>query len=82
MPVAFSPAADFSGMNSSESRSLRHVVHGASIEVDEQGTVATGVAFERIKLAVPEKLDHPFPYFIRDQINRSIVFVGRVSDPR
>jgi serpin B len=61
-------------------------VHQARIEVDETGTVAaaaTAVTGDNIILGTePVSIDHPFLFLIRDTKNGSILFMGRVEDPR
>jgi serpin B len=87
MPLAFSRAADFSGIATGEHLSLAEVVHKAYIEVDEVGTeasAATAVVVGGTRNVHPFsfRADHPFLYLIRDTQTGSILFLGRVSDPR
>jgi serpin B len=67
------------------------VVHQADIEVDEEGTVAAAAtAVEEFQAtavmppppAVTFTVDHPFLYLIRDNASGSILFLGRMLDPR
>jgi serpin B len=88
MEDAFVPGvADFSGMDGSYLLFITDVIHKAFVSVDEAGTeaaAATGVVIGYT--AMPEsatfKADHPFIFFIRDIETESILFVGRVLDPR
>jgi serpin B len=87
MPVAFTDAADFSGMNGKKDLIIQDVVHKAYVAVDENGTeaaAATGVVVG-VTSAPPEPvevtIDHPFIFFIRDIQTGAILFVGRVIEP-
>jgi serpin B len=90
MAQAFSPGgADFSGMSTSEDLYLSAVVHKASVDVNEEGTeaaAATGIEFAATALPVAKpvpvfRADHPFLFLIRDRKTKSILFLGRVTDP-
>ena len=84
MVNAFGPGADFSGMFGGRGPSIDAVVHKAFVEVNEEGTeaaAATGVAM--LSSAVPRfRVDHPFLFLIRDRRTGSVLFMGRVLDPR
>jgi serpin B len=90
MSLAFSPQADFSGINGKRDLFLSAVVHKAYVEVNEKGTeaaAATGVVTWRsaaVKTAPPLvfRADHPFVFVIRDTRSGGILFMGRVSNPR
>jgi serpin B len=90
MPAAFDPLqADFSGIydRKIESRNLfiSHIAHKAFVSVDEKGTeaaAATGVVAEIESMPVMLRIDHPFIFVIRDRQTGSILFLGRVLDPR
>jgi serpin B len=88
MPVAFSDAADFSGITTQTSLKISAVQHAAYLRVDEQGTVAaaaTGIAVEptaiQVEPAPQLTLDHPFLAFLRDSATGAILFVAQVTDP-
>ncbi len=92
MPLAFSNAADFSGMTASQQESLMlsKVIHKAFVDVNEEGTeaaAATAViarptaAVFRPKPVPVFRADHPFVYLIRDVRNGSVLFLGRLADP-
>ncbi|MGZ4762065.1 MAG: serpin family protein, partial [Ilumatobacteraceae bacterium] len=89
MATAFTDHADFSGMTTAEQLVISSVVHQANITVDEEGTeaaAATAVVMEATSLPAPEEpvvvtLDRPFTYWLRDTVNNTIVFMGRVNDP-
>jgi serpin B len=89
MPLAFSRNADFSGMSGSPELAISEVVHKAFVDVNEQGTeaaAATAVVMMRMSVAVgPEatfRADHPFLFMIRDARSGSILFQGRVTNPK
>lgn len=88
MPTAFGEQADFSGLDGTQELFISAVVHKAFVGVDERGTeaaAATGVAFGRKGLPPDPVLfqaDRPFVFLIRDTKSGSILFLGRVSDPR
>jgi serpin B len=89
MPTAFVPgAADFSGMTGSRALFISEVVHKAYVDVHEEGTeaaAATAVVMGK-DMAGPLsrvfRADHPFVFVIRDVRSKSILFMGRVTDPR
>jgi serine protease inhibitor len=59
-------------------------VHEATVQVDESGTVAAAATAAGVtrKSGPPTiLLDHPFLFFIRDNLTGAILFIGRVADP-
>jgi serpin B len=91
MPRAFDPArADFSGMNGKRDLSISRVIHKAFVDVNEKGTeaaAATAVTMTRAAAIVPPKpvtfrADHPFIFLIRDRATGSILFLGRLVEPK
>jgi len=89
MPAAFSDGADFSGMTGRRDLCISSVVHKAFVDVNEEGTeaaAATGVVM-RLTAAMPQpvpvfRADHPFVYVIRHRPSGTILFMGRLADPR
>ena len=87
MPIAFSDAADFSGMTGKPELFISDVVHKAFVAVDEAGTEAAAATAVIMNLtAVPDPpeevtIDHPFILLIRDIETGAILFVGRVMNP-
>lgn len=89
MSLAFSPQADFSGINGhrpphEESFYISAVFHQAFIEANEEGTeaaAATAVAWRTLSLGPIFRADHPFLFAIRDRESSAILFFGRVTDP-
>ena len=87
MPLAFSDAADFSGMTGQRDLFISAVIHKAFVAVDEQGTEAAAATAVGMALSampsepVEVRVDRPFIFFIRDIQTGSILFAGRVLDP-
>lgn len=88
MPLAFSDAADFSGMTADEQLRLTLVVHEAVITVDAKGIEAAAAtagvmgatsapAGELIDLSC----DRPFAYVLVHRATGTPVFCGQVADP-
>lgn len=94
MKLAFDDEkADFSRMSRKEGLYISAVIHKAFVDVNEEGTeaaVATGVVMKMKKgPARPRseetpvfRADHPFVFLIRDNRTGSIVFMGRVVNPK
>lgn len=85
MEIAFSPAADFTGMGIHVW--IETVLHDAFVAVDEAGTEAA--AATAVVMATSESppsqfemvVDRPFLFAIRDRPTDSILFLGRVVNP-
>jgi serine protease inhibitor len=86
MPSAFSEKADFSGMSAQRDLYLQAVRHTTFVDVDELGTEAaattTEVVSARRKPDVEFLADRPFLFFIRDNLTNTILFFGRVVNPK
>jgi serpin B len=88
MPLAFTAGkADFSGVDGSRKLFLSAVVHKAFVDVNEQGTeaaAATGVVARATAVHVTPvfRADHPFVFLIRDRRSDSVLFLGRLANPR
>ena len=89
MTDAFLPGlADFSGMNGKKDLFISAVIHKAYVDVNEEGTeaaAATGITMA--KTSAPARMpvfqaDHPFLFLIRDNHTGSILFIGRVMNPK
>ena len=88
MNLAFTTAADFTGISPVHPLFVSDVIHKAFIGVDEEGTeaaAATVVIFARGTAPGPlnQKFaaDHPFVFLIRDKVTGSILFFGRLVNP-
>ena len=89
MKDAFSSDADFSGINGKRDLFISAVIHKAYVEVNEEGTeaaAATGVVMTLTSMGptrIPVfRADHPFLFLIRDNLSGSILFIGRVANPK
>ncbi len=82
---AFSPAADFSGINGGiEGLWISEVIHEGYINVNEKGTeatAATAVVMIGSGMSTEMRADRPFIFLIRDIQTNTILFVGRVVNP-
>jgi serpin B len=88
MTDAFSSAADFSGLLD-DKVALQDVVHKAFVEFDEEGTVPEGIidaSFFGVMAGKPQnatfRADHPFLFAIYHNRTGSLLFLGRVMNPR
>lgn len=91
MKLAFTGEADFTLMAEGEDLFISLVQHKAFIEVNEAGSeaaAATAVAVMRTSASIePQEVpvfraDRPFVYAIRDVESGTILFMGRLADPR
>lgn len=88
MPVAFTDAADLSGMTGNRDLVIKEVVHKAYVGVDEAGTeaaAASGVVVGTTSIGptgVDLTIDRPFIFLIRDVKTGTILFIGRVMNPK
>lgn len=89
MTAAFSSAADFSGISDKHNIFISEVLHKAFVAVGEQGTeaaAATAVIIARLARPNPQSkvmaVNRPFFFFIRDVATGTILFMGRINDPR
>jgi serpin B len=87
--LAFTRAADFSGITPAEPLHIGAVAHKAYIDVDEQGTEAAAATAVTMALSravfggtpVEVIVDRPFLYAITDTASGLPLFLGRVADP-
>ncbi len=91
MTDAFMEEADFSDMTKKEDLHIDKIMHKAFVEVNEEGTEAAAVTVTGfIGMGLPKQIppipifraDHPFIFFIRDLKTRSILFMGRLMNPK
>lgn len=88
MPLAFSGNADFSGMTGNRELFISAVIHKAFVDVTERGTeAAAATAVMMARAARPQKnpvfrADHPFLFLIRDNRTGTVLFLGRLMNPR
>jgi serpin B len=88
MQTAFTPGADFSGINGKNDLFIDEVIHQAFVDVNEQGTEAAGatsIGMKTSAMGAPRTpvfyADHPFVFLIQDIETGNILFMGMVSDP-
>lgn len=82
--VAFTSAADFSGMTDTEKLAISAVVHEAVVKTDEDGTeaaAASAVIVGRVSLPQYVEVNRPFVYVVRDRPTGAALFVGRITQP-
>lgn len=87
---AFEPGADFTRVSDEPGFALGNVLHKAVVDVDESGTEAAAVtAVILIGSALLEppppiefRVDRPFLFLIVDKPTGTILFLGRVLNPR
>jgi len=85
---AFSRNADFSRMTAGKDLFISEVVHKAYVDVNEEGTeaaAATGITMKVLSIPAPPArfvADHPFMFLIRDNQTGSILFIGRLMNPK
>jgi serpin B len=90
MPTAFSDRADFSGISPKGTLAISKVVHKAFVDVAEHGTeaaAATGIGISLTSVREPQqtvvfRADHPFLFLIRDTRSDTVLFIGRLMDPK
>ncbi|MEA2749594.1 MAG: hypothetical protein QOI41_3737, partial [Myxococcales bacterium] len=90
MKAAFG-GADFSGISKRDDLFVSGVFHQTSLDLDEGGTeaaAATGVVVEATSSAappvpfVPMNVDRPYVIAIVDRSTKTLLFMGRIVDPR
>lgn len=89
MRLAFTEAADFSGMTSASDLKIGAVLHKAFVEVNEEGTeaaAATAVIMKKKGMRKGPRIpvvtvDHPFVFVIGHIPSQSVLFAGRIVDP-
>ncbi len=89
MQKAFDPSgADFSGMSTTERLSVQDVVHKTFVEIDERGTIAaaaTGLVNVAASAPPPPpemRVDRPFIAAIIDRPTKTLLFLGRILEPK
>lgn len=88
MGVAFSPAADFTGISTQGPLEISEVKHKTFIEVNEEGTEAAAVTSVGVVMtSMPAqplvvKFDKPFVFVIREVSSGLILFMGQLNNPQ
>ena len=81
--------SDFSVMYDRSDAHIGQIKHKATLEVDEQGSVATAATAVEMKLESASieppkpkiRFDRPFLVVIRDRASGTNLFMGRINDP-
>uniref|UniRef100_A0A8C6D5N2 Serpin domain-containing protein n=1 Tax=Moschus moschiferus TaxID=68415 RepID=A0A8C6D5N2_MOSMO len=76
--------ADLSGLTGDGDLVVSQVVHGAALDVDEEGTegaAATGISLERTVLRTTVRFNRPFLIAVVLKDTQSIIFLGKVTNP-
>ncbi|MDX9852974.1 MAG: serpin family protein [Tenuifilaceae bacterium] len=86
MPIAFTDAADFTGISNRNDLKITDVFHKAFIEVSEEGTEAAAatavvVGVKSMPMTRTFKANRPFIYIIRDTKTGTPLFIGRLMNP-
>ena len=87
MGVAFTGAADFTGINREGGLQIDFVKHNTFVEVNEEGTEAaavTIVAIDKNSAGPPKILFHvnkPFLFAVTEKTTGAILFMGTVENP-
>jgi serpin B len=82
--------ADFSGMDGTRFLYLSAVLHKAFVDVNEEGTeaaAATAVVVKTRSARIEDppavfRADHPFVFLIRERSTGSLLFLGRLANPK
>ncbi len=88
MSLPFSARANFTGMTKKKELFISEIVHKAFIDVNEEGTeaaAATAVTMRKLAVPMPSEVfraDHPFIFLIRENSSGSILFMGRMVNPK
>lgn len=87
---AFTKNADFSGISKEPIIFISDIIHKTFVEVNERGTEAAAVTAMRVVGASigPRKeppifrADHPFLFIIQDLQTKTILFIGKLMNPK
>jgi serpin B len=88
LKTAFSSRADFSRISPEPGFALGEVLHKTFVDVNEKGTEAAAVTVPMMAGSAPPqkkvefRADRPFLFVIRDLPTSTLLFMGRVADPR
>jgi len=83
LEIAFTDQADFSGISLIELL-ISDVIHKTYIKVNEEGTEAaavTAIIFDVTSMGMMIRFDRPFLFAITENSSKSILFVGKVTEP-
>ncbi len=79
--------ADFSRLSEALARRLciSFVKQNTFVDVNEEGTEAAAVTTVGVRVTsmpMPVLIDHPFVFAIRERLSGTILFLGKIADPR
>ena len=84
LEIVFTDQADFSGISPVD-LFISDVIHKTYIDVNEEGTEAAAVTAIMLGTGIAEnsflRLDRPFLFAITENSSKSILFIGKVSEP-
>jgi serpin B len=86
MGIAFTPAADFTGL-SPQAQDIGTVVHAATLRVDAQGTVASAASAVTVMplalriVTTQVRFDRPYLLLVTDTQTSEPLFLARVANP-
>ena len=84
MGIAFSGAADFTRARATGELAISEVRHKAFVEVDEEGTAAAAATVVSFFESGPPqvRVNRPFLLVMRERFSGTVMYLGRVMDPR
>jgi len=87
MPNAFTDAADFSKMTKKQKLFISNVIHKTFVDVNEEGTEAAAVTVVEMKATSYKpgftmKVNRPFVFVIKEIDTNSILFIGKIINPK
>lgn len=84
MGVAFGGGANFNNICEYCGLYIDEVRHKTFVEVNEEGTEAAAVTSVGIFDSVPSpiRVDHPFIFAIREKASGTLIFLGRIVEPK
>ena len=89
MGIAFEPGrADFGKINSDAELFISSVLHKTFVDVNEEGTEAAAVTSVTVSVTsiggggFVMRLDRPFLFFIRENRSQTILFMGKIVEPK
>ena len=87
MAIAFSGGADFSRINGFGDLFISRVIHQSFIQIDEEGTEAAAATIVEVGRGSGSRtyfkmyINRPYLFVIRDRINNTILFIGKITKP-
>ncbi|XP_018615542.1 alpha-1-antitrypsin-like [Scleropages formosus] len=82
----FGERANFTGISEEETLSVSKIIHRATLDIDETGTMGSAVTHILLKplsfsSSLTMKFNHPFMVIIYEQDVKSILFMGKIVNP-